>query len=98
VNSEIVNFSKGENKTMKRLYNEYSACPSYEGPAKEIDDIIVKAFRDVWNVVKKDDLCPIDTSHYCDETLSVLFSQEILRTAMNKRRKERNTQQVNNKE
>lgn len=74
---------------MKRLYNEYSACPC-EGPAKEIDDIIVKAFHDVWNIVEKDDLCPRDTSHYCHETLSVLFSQEILRTAMNKRRKEMN--------
>jgi hypothetical protein len=74
---------------MKRLYNEHSACP-YEGSAKEIDDIISKAFRDIWNVVEKDDLCPRDTSHYCNETLLVLFAQEILRTAMDKRRKERN--------
>jgi hypothetical protein len=70
---------------MKRLYNEYSACP-YEGHAEEIRNIMEKAFKEVWNIVITNDLCPRDSASLCHEVLSVSFSEEILRSAMKMRK------------
>ncbi len=75
---------------MKRLYNEYSACP-YEGKAADIANIANKAFKDIWNIVQEYDLCPRDTSLYCHEIFSALFAQEILWKAMKKKKEEKNT-------
>ncbi len=71
---------------MKRLYNEYSACP-HEGNAKHVSLLITDAFQRVWDeVVLADDVCPRDAESLCHATLSTLFAEEILRRAMAKRR------------
>jgi len=77
---------------MKRLFNEYSAAPSWEGNARHISQLMTDAFQKVWDeVVVADDVCPRDTESLCHQTLSGLFAENILRRAMKKRRLERGT-------
>lgn len=73
---------------MKRLFNEYSA-QVYEGDSKIIEGILTDAFNQIWEVVSEKDICPRDAQLTCIEIISVLFSQEILRKAMERRRVER---------
>ena len=75
---------------MKRLFNEYSA---YEGGSTIIEEILTESFNQIWDIVSENDICPRDAQLTCIETISVLFSQEILRKAMAKRRLERNARQ-----
>jgi len=71
---------------MKRLYNQYSAAPC-EGNVRHIDMLMTDAFQKVWDeVVIADDVCPRDAESVCHAVLSQMFSQNILRRAMNKKR------------
>jgi hypothetical protein len=73
---------------MKRLYNEYSACPD-EGSAKVIRNILTEALDKIWQEVEVNDICPRDAKSLCQDEISVVFSENILRKAMNKRNLER---------
>lgn len=74
---------------MKRLYNEYSASPC-EGNSKHIMLIMADAFQRVWDeVVIADDICPRDAESLCHSNLSILFSENILRRALAKKRLEK---------
>lgn len=71
---------------MKRLYNEYSAAPC-EGSVSLIDTIMAEAFQKVWDtVVLADDVCPRDAESLCHSSLSCLFSEHILRQALQRHR------------
>ena len=70
------------NPIMKRLYNEYSAAPSFEGEVKEINDIMSDAFRDVWGKVVANDICPRDAESVCHSVISGMFAEHILRKAL----------------
>jgi hypothetical protein len=69
---------------LKRLYNEYSACPN-EGSAKVITNIISEAFDKIWEEIEKNDICPRDATSLCKDELSVLFAEKILHKAFKKR-------------
>jgi hypothetical protein len=75
---------------MKRLYNEYSAAPHWEPDTQLIHTLVSFAAQRIWDeVVVMNDVCPRDAESQCHQTIATLFAENILRRAMDKRRKER---------
>jgi len=75
---------------MKRLFNEFSATPFDEPDGNIIRDKISKIFDEIWDrCVVKNDCCPRDVEFLCHSELSCLFSEQILKNAMTKSRKDR---------
>lgn len=70
---------------MERLYNKYGACP-YQGAAKEIEDAMEEAFKKVWDIVGRNNICPRDAEHLSHSVLSVSFAENVLRRSIEMRR------------
>lgn len=72
---------------MKRLYNEYNACPLFDNnEASQINDIINIAINKIWNeIIVPNDICPIDAQLFCSSIVSTKFSEKILLNAIKKK-------------
>ena len=73
---------------MERLYDQYGAC-LYQGSAKEIEDEIYEAFKKVWDIVDRDNICPRDAELLSHNVLSASFVKNLLVRAMEMKRIER---------
>lgn len=76
---------------MKRLYNEYGACDFRSDVVRKCSHLY-DALDEIWNnLVINEDFCPRDVKSFCSEEIDIFFAEHILRRAMIKRRKERET-------
>ena len=75
---------------MKRLYNEYDACPLFDNneasQIKQINDIINITINKIWNeIIVPNDICPRDAQLFCSSIVSTIFSEKILLNAIKKK-------------
>jgi len=75
---------------MKRLYNEYGACPYWRDEVlKSFNDLVEDCSKKIVAYVKENDLDVRDSNSWTKDTLDTYFSEMILRRAMSMRREEK---------
>jgi hypothetical protein len=75
---------------IKRLYNEYGACPYWRDPVLEaFDELVNDCSKKIVEYVKVNELDVRDAISYTNDCLDVFFSEMMVRRAIDMRRKER---------
>lgn len=68
---------------MKRLYNEYGACPYWRDPIlKAFNDLVEDCSKKIVAFVKENDLDVRDSNSWTKDTLDTFFAEMILRRAL----------------